>query len=575
VTCDVLVIGAGAAGYRAAIAAHDEGVEVVVLGKRRRTDAHTVLASGGINAALGTVDPEDSWAQHFADTVREGYFLGNSVAVECLVRDAPRAVLELAQWGCEFARLPDGRLDQRFFGAHTFRRTCYAGDYTGRAVLETLERQVAVRGIPVIEGAYVSRLLVREHRCLGALAFDMRSGERTVCLARAVVLATGGYTRLWRMSSSRADENTGDGIHLALQAGCRVADMEQVQFHPTGMVTPEELAGTLVTEAMRGEGARLFNAEGERYMERYDPERLELSSRDRVALANYTEITQGRGSPHGGVFLDITHRSKEDLVDQLPRMVEQFLKYQGIDISTTRVEVAPTAHYSMGGVVVEPERHATEVEGLFAAGEVTAGVHGANRLGGNSLTETVVFGRTVGRAAATFAQGVEARPDHRRCVTEAHDELDRHMHSGDERVRSVQQCLRDVMWEDAGVVRSAPGLARGLNRVAELARVLPHVDTRPTDRGHERLARALDLRASLITAEATLRSALERRESRGAHQRTDHVELDPDQRVNLVIVRASSNELLLERRPVEPLPAHLREVTAATVDPSSANRLLE
>jgi succinate dehydrogenase / fumarate reductase, flavoprotein subunit len=562
VLCDVLVIGTGAAGFRAAIAAHDAGAEVIVIGKRGRTDAHTVLASGGINAALGTVDPEDSWAQHFADTMREGYVLGNPILVERLCREAPRAVLELASWGCPFARSADGRLDQRFFGAHTWRRTCYAGDYTGRAVLETLDEQVAVRD---------SRLLVHDRRCFGALAFDLRSGARTELLAHAVVLAAGGYTRLWRISSSRAEENTGDGIHLALEAGCLVADMELVQFHPTGMVTPDDLVGTLVTEAMRGEGARLFNAQGERYMSRYDSKRLELSSRDRVALANYTEIREGRGGPHGGVFLDITHRSRDDIVEQLPRMFEQFMA-QGIDISKERVEVSPTAHYSMGGVVVHPSEHATDIEALFAAGEVTAGVHGANRLGGNSLVETVVFGRLVGEAAAALAQRADARLHHPWTVIEAHDDLDERLRPGDEDVVDLQGRLRQILWDDVGVVRSATGLSRALAGIDELKRALPHLDVGHDHRG---LARALDLRSSLVTAEVTVRSALERRESRGAHRRVDHADLDPEQRINLVVARPASGELILRRHPVPPIPAHLRALTEDAETPDSSDRLLE
>src|SRR5262245_44925768 len=257
--CNVLVIGTGAAGLRAAIAAHEAGCQVIVLGKRLRKDAHTVLAAGGINAALGSVDPQDSWEQHFADTVREGHFLGHPRFVELLAREAPRAVLELAAWGCPFARTPDGRLDQRYFGAHTYRRTCYAGDFTGRAVLYTLADRVAALGIPIHERQYVTRLLVEEGPlgepvCFGAMAFDLSDGRRTVYLADAVVLAAGGHTRLWRRASSRRDENTGDGMALALVAGCHLADMELVQFHPTGMIWPEEMAGTLVTEAVRGEG---------------------------------------------------------------------------------------------------------------------------------------------------------------------------------------------------------------------------------------------------------------------------------------------------------------------------------
>jgi succinate dehydrogenase / fumarate reductase flavoprotein subunit len=306
-TTNVLVIGTGAAGWRAAIAATKAGAEARMVGKRPQLDAHTVLASGGINAALGTRDPEDSWEQHFADTLREGYRLGNPRMVEILARESPDAVLELADWGCEFARTPAGDLDQRFFGAHRWRRTCYAGDYTGRAIQQTLARKGAELGIRVEDDQYVSRLLVADGTCFGALVFDLHTGDRTVHLADAVILATGGHTRLWRRSSSRRDENYGDGMRLALEAGCRLMDMELVQFHPTGMVFPEEAAGTLVTEAVRGEGGRLFNALGERFMERYDPVRLELSSRDRVALANYTEIAEGRAGPHGGVYLDISH----------------------------------------------------------------------------------------------------------------------------------------------------------------------------------------------------------------------------------------------------------------------------
>src|ERR671919_459556 len=422
-TASVLVIGSGAAGWRAAIAVTQAGVQARLLGKRSQLDAHTVLASGGINAALGTRDPEDSWEQHFADTLREGYFLGDPRMVEMMARESPAAVLELADWGCEFARTDDGRLEQRFFGAHRWRRTCFVGDYTGRAIQGTVARRGAELGIRVEEDQYVSRLLVAGGTCFGALAFDLRTGERTVFLADAVILATGGHTRLWRRSSSRRDENYGDGLRLALEAGCRLMDMELVQFHPTGMVHPEEAAGTLVTEAVRGEGGRLFNALGERFMERYDPDRLELSSRDRVALANYTEIAEGRGGPHGGVFLDVSHRGKEHITEKLPRMYRQFIEWQMLDISQEPMEVAPTAHYSMGGIVVDPDTHATDVHGLYAAGEVTAGLHGANRLGGNSLAETVAFGRRAGEAAASYSASRDLQLRARDVVRAADEEL--------------------------------------------------------------------------------------------------------------------------------------------------------
>src|ERR1700730_13712513 len=502
--CNVLVIGAGAAGLRAAIAATEAGSQVLIVGKRHRLDAHTVLAAGGINAVLGTRDPQDTWEQHFADKLRER-----------------------AAWGCRFATLEDGRLDQRFFGAHKYRRTCYAGDYTGRAILYTLANKVQQLGIPIIEDHYVSRLLVADGVCFGAYGFDLVSGERTVFEADAVVLATGGHTRLWRRSSSRRDENYGEGMSLALEAGCRLMDMELVQFHPTGMVLPEEVAGTLVTEAVRGEGGRLYNRENERFMSRYDPDRMELSARDRVALAIYTEIIEGRGGPNGGVYLDISHRPKDEILEKLPRMYRQFIEYQMLDISKQPMEVAPTAHYSMGGIVVDPEAHATEVAGLYAVGECTSGLHGANRLGGNSLAETVIFGWRAGAAAATHSQESELQRRSRRAVQEAADELQSLIKPGSELARPLQRALRDLMWEHCGVVRDDARMREGLRKLDELAKAAQAVDIRPGQEGWVELEHVLDLRAGLGTAEATLRCALERRESRGAHNRTDFPRLDP------------------------------------------------
>ena len=569
-TANVLVIGAGAAGWRAAIAATLAGVEARVIAKRPLLDAHTALASGGINAALGTRDPEDSWEQHFADTLREGYFLGDPRMVEILARESPAAVLELADWGCEFARTDDGRLDQRYFGAHRWRRTCYAGDFTGRAIQRTLVAKGTELGILVDDGHYVSRLLVADGTCFGALAFDLQTGERTVLLADAVILATGGHTRIWRRSSSRRDENYGDGLTLALQAGCRLMDMELVQFHPTGMVFPEEAAGTLVTEAVRGEGGRLTNALGERYMERYDADRMELSSRDRVALANYTEIAEGRGGPHGGVFLDISHRGKGHIVDKLPRMYRQFIEWQMLDISREPMEVAPTAHYSMGGIVVDPETHATNVRGLYAAGECVGGLHGANRLGGNSLGEALIAGRRAGEAAAAFALETEVFARSRRAVDEGLADLDALTRPGGELARPLQRRLRDAMWETCGVVRTESGLQEGLRVVAELGEAARDVDVRPGAEGWTDLAHALDLRAGLTAAEATLRSAIARRETRGAQIRADFPERDPALTVNIQI----DARMAPWTEPVPPVPAELREWAERPLE-VGAGRLLE
>lgn len=574
-SCNILVIGTGAAGLRAAIAARHAGVDVLVIGKRSRLDSHTVLAAGGINAALGTVDPDDSWQQHFADTMREGYFLSDPRVVEIMTRAAPAAIEELAAWGCPLARTSDGKLDQRYFGAHTYRRTCYAGDYTGRAVLATLADQAQKLAIPVIEDQYVSHLIATDGECFGALAFDLHTGERTVFEADAVVLCSGGHTRNWRRSSSRRDENYGEGMWLAFQAGARLMDMELVQFHPTGMVLPEEAAGTLVTEAVRGEGGRLFNADGERFMQRYDPARIELSSRDRIALANYTEIKEGRGGPNGGVFLDVTHLGKDVILEKLPRMYRQFVEHQMVDISKQPMEVAPTAHYSMGGVVVDPSTHGTDVGGLYAAGECTAGLHGANRLGGNSLVETLVFGRRAGEAAAQFSRARESQPRSARVVKEAHAELDSLIRNGPELSRELQRTVRNVMWDQCGVVRNASDMTRAIGELDGVRSALPHIDVHPSEEGWHDLAHVFDLQAMLGTAEATLRGAIARKETRGAHIRSDFPELDPTMEVNFIIGRDGDAGMAVEPASIPAVPPELAPWMTRAQHVDAAERLLE
>ena len=402
-TTDVLVIGTGGAGLRAAIELHDQGLQVLLVGKRPKADAHTVLAAGGINAALATVDAEDNWAIHAADTLQEGRMLGDPRMVELLCQQAPKAIAELEAWGMPFARTSSGLIDQRYFGAHRYRRTCFVGDYTGLEIIKALIREVECRQIPILERAYISDLLHAGNRVNGAYGFWLADQREFVIECKAVILATGGHIHSYQRSSSRRRENTGDGMALGLQVGAYLADMELVQFHPSGMIFPHELAGTLVTEAVRGEGGRLYNRHGERFMQRYDPERMELSTRDRVALANYTEIIEGRGTEHGGVWLDISHIPASLIHERLPRMVEQF-QAVGVDITREAMQIAPTAHYSMGGLQVDAFSHATNIAGLYAAGEVTAGVHGANRLGGNSLAEILVFGRIAGQHAGEYAR---------------------------------------------------------------------------------------------------------------------------------------------------------------------------
>jgi succinate dehydrogenase / fumarate reductase flavoprotein subunit len=483
--------------------------------------------------------------------------------------------MELAEWGCDFALTSEGKIDQRYFGAHTYRRTCYAGDYTGREIMNTLDARATTLGVPIHENIYITRLLVADETCFGAMGFDILSGECRVYLADAVVLAAGGHTRLWRRSSSRRDENTGDGMYLALQAGAKLADMELVQFHPSGMAAPEEWAGTLVTEAVRGEGGILRNKDGERFMQRYDPQRMELSTRDRVALAVYTEIMEGRGTPNGGVYLDISHRSKEYILQKLPRMYRQMMEAQMLDISLHPMEVAPTAHYSMGGVVVDPDTTATAVKGLFAAGEVTSGLHGANRLGGNSLTETLVFGRRAGEHAASFSQGLTRLLRSPDAIQQANAEIAAMIKPGDELVRPLQRALRNTMWEYCGVVRSQERLAQGQEKIDDLKQRLPMVDVRPSSEGYKDLAIAYDLKASLTIAEATILSAIERRESRGAHQRSDYPNLDPGLQLNLCINSVASGAFQVTHRQIPPVPQELVAWLSEETNLALKGRLLE
>src|ERR671912_2544621 len=380
---DVLIIGGGSAGLRAAIEAHDAGSEDLIVSKNRRGDPHTVLARGGINAALGTMDSQDNWMIHAADTLSEGLFIADYDKVEMLCKSAPDAMTELVKWGARFHREPDGRLTQRFFGAHTYRRTCFYGDWTGKEIIRVLMKEVRLRKIKFVDNVYITKLLKstdiektegaqgkgKEQEILGAIGIDLKRKKIIIFKAKCIILATGGYTRVYPISSSRIFENYGDGVALAYEAGVDLVDMEMVQFHPTGMVWPKKAVGTLATEAIRGEGGILLNSKGERFMKSYYPQRMELGPRDVVARSIYNEIVEGRGNIHKGVWLDITHLPLKKILDRLPTMYKQFKDIAGVDISKEKMEVGPTAHYSMGGLSVDINCK-TKVEGLFAAGEV-------------------------------------------------------------------------------------------------------------------------------------------------------------------------------------------------------------
>jgi succinate dehydrogenase / fumarate reductase flavoprotein subunit len=564
----VLVIGTGGSGLRAAIELAENGTDVLVLGKRPKSDAHTSLAAGGINAALGTMDPDDSWQQHAADTIKESYLLADPRTVEIVTSGAARGIDDLERYGMPFAREADGRISQRFFGAHTWRRTAFAGDYTGLEIQRTLVNRAAQLHIPILDSVYVTRILVNEDGAVfGAYGFDVEDGTRHLIHADAVILAAGGHTRIWRRTSSRRDENTGDSFRLAVEAGARLRDPELVQFHPSGIIEPENAAGTLISEAARGEGGILTNALGERFMAKYDPERMELSTRDRVALACYTEIKEGRGTPNGGVWLDVSHLPRETIMTRLPRVYQTMLELQMLDITKEPIEIAPTAHYSMGGVWVRPEDHSTEVPGLYAIGEASSGLHGANRLGGNSLIELLVFGRITGQAAAAYSAGLPAQKRSASAIASARAEIDQLLASdGVENVRALQRAIRNTMTEHAGVVRSEEGLLTGLAELDAIEERMSNVGIHPDIAGFQDLAHAFDLKSSALAARATLEAA---RESRGCHNRSDYPDLDPALQVNLVWSPSTG----VVREPIPAIPHEIAELMAGEV--SVAGKLVE
>ena len=550
-----LVIGTGGSGLRAAIELQELGQDVIAVGKRPRFDAHTTLAAGGINAALGTMDPEDSWQQHAADTITESYMLADPRTVEIVTKNAARGIEDLERYGMGFAREDDGRISLRFFGAHTYRRTAFSGDYTGLEIQRTLVNRAEQLDIPILDTVYISRLLTDENGVVcGAYGFDLVDGTRIIVRADAVILASGGHNRIWRRTSSRRNENTGDTFRLAALAGARIRDAELVQFHPSGILEPESEAGTLISEAARGEGGILRNALGERYMPKYDPERKELSTRDRVALASETEIREGRGTENGGVWLDVSHLPKEQIMERLPRVYSLMLELQMKDITKEPMEIAPTAHYSMGGVWVRPEDHSTEVPGLYVIGEASSGLHGANRLGGNSLIELLVYGRIVGEAVAKYSAELTSQPRSAKAEAEAAAEMDDLLNrKGDENVRALQRAVRNIMTKYAGVIRDEEGLTKGLEELDEVEARVAGLGVHPDLAGFQDLANAYDLLSTIIAARATLQCALERRETRGCHNRTDYPETDPALQVNLVW----SLDGTVEKEPIPEVPAEI------------------
>jgi succinate dehydrogenase / fumarate reductase flavoprotein subunit len=560
---DVLVVGAGGAGLRAAIEALSHGASVGVVCKSLLGKAHTVMAEGGIAAAMANVDRKDDWRTHFRDTMKGGKLLNDWRMAQLHAQEAPDRVRELEQWGALFDRTADGDILQRAFGGHTFKRLCHVGDRTGLEMIRTLQDRGVQMGFHVYMECAITRLLKDGDRVCGAVGYWREQGRFVVFKAKSVVLATGGIGKAWRITSN-SWEYTGDGMALAYDAGAELLDMEFVQFHPTGMVWPPGVQGILVTEAVRGEGGVLKNRLGERFMEHYDPDKMELSTRDVVARAIYTEVREGRGTEHGGAFLDISQKPAEYVKRKLPSMYHQFLELADVDITKGPMEVGPTCHYMMGGVRVDAETAQTTVPGLYAAGEVAAGLHGANRLGGNSLSDLLVFGRRAGLAAAENAARVPAPEPRREEIEDAVREMLAFFERPEgESPYAIHRDLAEAMQNLVGIFRNAEDLEKGLEKIRELSERASRVRVEGSRLFNPGWHLARDLRSMLTVTEAVARSALVRTESRGAHSRTDFPKTDPEWGKRNNVVRRRGDAMEVAQKPVPQPPADLAALLAA------------
>lgn len=591
---DVLVIGAGGAGLRAAIEASAGGVSVGLVCKSLLGKAHTVMAEGGIAAALANVDERDSWQVHFSDTMRGGQYVNNWRMAQLHAQEAPARVRELEAWGAVFDRTKDGRILQRNFGGHKYPRLAHVGDRTGLEMIRTLQDHGIHRGIEVYMECTVLRLLKDGDRVVGALAYYREHGRFVLFKAKAIVLATGGIGKAYKITSN-SWEYTGDGHSLGYQAGAELIDMEFVQFHPTGMVWPPSVRGILVTEGVRGEGGILVNNKGERFMfndipDTYknqtakDPEEgwrycqgdrnaqrpPELLTRDHVARCIVREVKEGRGTPHGGVYLDIAWikakiaNAPEHIKRKLPSMYHQFKELGNIDITTEAMEVGPTTHYVMGGVRVNSDTQMSRVPGLFACGECAAGINGANRLGGNSLSDLLVFGKRAGEHAAIYAKSQSAGQVSKDQIEEATKKaLEPFDRPGQEGPFQIQQDLQDMMQDLVGIVRKEDEMQKALAELAKLwaraKRVRVHGNREYNPGWHT----ALDLENLLTVSEAVARSALQRRESRGGHFRDDFpAKHDHFGKVNTVVRKGPDGTMQVEEVPIPEMPADLKQIIA-------------
>ncbi|MEK7849589.1 MAG: FAD-binding protein [Candidatus Omnitrophota bacterium] len=552
---DVLVIGSGGAGLRAAIAAKESGAKTAIVCKSLFGKAHTIMAEGGIAASLAHVDAGDSWQAHFKDTLFGGKYVNDWRMVMIHAKESPEAVRELERWGAIFDRTQDGRILQRAFGGHTYPRLCHVGDRTGLEMIRTLQDRTVALDIDLFTECMITRMLVQDGVIVGAFGFCKDTGKAVVFMAKTVILATGGIGRIWRITSNSWD-GTADGQALAYEAGAELKDMEFVQFHPTGMVWPPGVKGLLVTEAVRGEGGILKNKLGERFMKKYDPKSMDLSTRDVIARAINKEVKEGRGTEHGGVFLDISHKPAAYIKSKLPSMYQQFMEFADIDITKQPMEVGPTCHYAMGGVKVHPETQESTVRGMFAAGEVAAGLHGGNRLGGNSLSDLLVFGKRAGYAAAEYAARVKKFESFdKEKLNMYQDELIAPFNGArNENPALLHADLQELMEAHVGIIRNGDKLKEASQMLTALknryARAGAIGDTRYNFGWHL----CLSLKFMLTVAQITTLAAFERKESRSSHTREDFPDSDPEWSKKSIIIRKNNEapELSIELLPAMP-----------------------
>ncbi|TDC99175.1 fumarate reductase/succinate dehydrogenase flavoprotein subunit [Saccharopolyspora terrae] len=599
---DVVVIGAGGAGLRAAIETRSAGLRTAVVCKSLFGKAHTVMAEGGIAASMGNVNSRDDWQVHFRDTMRGGKFLNNWRMAELHAREAPQRVWELETYGALFDRTPDGRISQRNFGGHEYPRLAHVGDRTGLELIRTLQQKIVSlqqedhaefgdyeARIKVFQECTVTELLKDGPAVSGAFGYWRESGRYVLFDAPAVILATGGIGKSFKVTSN-SWEYTGDGHALALRAGASLINMEFVQFHPTGMVWPPSVKGILVTESVRGDGGVLRNSEGRRFMFDYIPEVFkdnyadseaeadrwyddpdnnrrppELLPRDEVARAINNEVKEGRGSEHGGVFLDVATRlPAETIIKRLPSMHHQFKELADVDITAESMEVGPTCHYVMGGVEVEPDTAASRVPGLFAAGEVAGGMHGSNRLGGNSLSDLLVFGRRAGAGAAGYVQGLSARPsisssDVDAAAVRAADPFNP-VDGRSENPYALHSELQQAMNDLVGIIRRGEEMREALDRLRELVGRAEHLEVEGNRQFNPGWHLAIDLRNMLLVSECVARAALMRTESRGGHTRDDHPTMEAGWRRKLLVCQQSGNGVEVTEQQQVPMRPDLLEL---------------